>query len=70
VSRSSIVLALTVRAPSERFDFRFSAGDLVDASFFRSGTREDRLGVIETRFPAAFGWSLAEAEARWRDFLQ
>ncbi|HSL23160.1 MAG TPA: hypothetical protein VK886_16645 [Vicinamibacterales bacterium] len=39
-------------------------------AFFGASSQDDRLGVIESRFSASFGWSLAEAEARWHEFLQ
>jgi hypothetical protein len=38
-------------------------------AFFRSSTRDDSLALIQARFSAAFGWSLAEAEGRWRTAL-
>jgi hypothetical protein len=38
-------------------------------AFFRGGTRDDSLGVIETRFRQAFGTALADAEAEWLAFV-
>jgi hypothetical protein len=36
---------------------------------FGVGRREDSLGIIEINFLASFGFSLEEAETRWREFL-
>jgi len=38
-------------------------------NFFRASTRDDSLALIQTRFSAAFGWTLTEAEGRWRTAL-
>jgi hypothetical protein len=38
-------------------------------AFFQGGSRGEALSSIQSRFAAAFGWSLAEAETRWRVFL-
>jgi hypothetical protein len=37
--------------------------------FFRTGTRDDNLSVIQVRFRTAFGWQLPEAEVLWRTAL-
>ncbi len=39
-------------------------------TFFRTSSRQDTQATIETRFRDAFALTLAEAEARWRAFLQ
>ena len=38
-------------------------------AFFRASTRDDALGVIETRFQQAFGTALPDAEAAWLAFV-
>ena len=38
-------------------------------AFFRASTRDDALGVIETRFRQAFGMALADAETEWLAFV-
>ena len=38
-------------------------------AFFRASTRDEALGVIETRFQQAFGTALPDAEAAWLAFV-
>ena len=38
-------------------------------AFFRASSRDDALGVIETRFRQAFGMALADAETEWLAFV-
>jgi hypothetical protein len=38
-------------------------------TFFRSSTRADSAGTVESRFAAAFGLSIAAADAEWRALL-
>lgn len=38
-------------------------------AFFQASGRDESPGAIQSRFAAAFGWTLAEADDRWRAFL-
>ena len=38
-------------------------------TFFQGGSRDESLSVIQARFATAFGWTLAEADTRWRVYL-
>ena len=38
-------------------------------AFFEGGARLESLSAIQSRFTAVFGWSLAEADQRWRAYL-
>ena len=38
-------------------------------TFFQGGSRDESLAALEARFIVTFGWSLTEAETRWRAYL-